>query len=167
MKHIVFRLKRKCVAKGTIINIILKLHETVKTKIRKNTFLSAKFIKTAIRVNSRDSWAVFIRMIKIKNRKTLASHIKRNYIVIMKAKIIKIGNSLGIRIPKPLLQESGIGPDVDISTRDGAIIIRSAPKTRDNWGAAFKEMAKRGDDAPLDITRQSGMSDWDDTEWEW
>lgn len=41
----------------------------------------------------------------------------------MKATIITIGNSKGIRIPKPLLKESGIEKDVDISVKKGEIKI--------------------------------------------
>lgn len=41
-------------------------------------------------------------------------------VITMKAAIIKIGNSRGIRIPKVLLEESGIGKEVEIKlTRDG------------------------------------------------
>lgn len=43
----------------------------------------------------------------------------------MKAKIRKWGNSLGVRIPKALAQEVALETDseVDLSTRDGVIII--------------------------------------------
>jgi antitoxin MazE len=45
--------------------------------------------------------------------------------VAMKAKIQKWGNSLGVRIPKVLAQEVALDTDseVDLSSRDGAIII--------------------------------------------
>lgn len=41
----------------------------------------------------------------------------------MKATIISIGNSKGIRIPKPLLEESGIEKDVNITVKKGEIKI--------------------------------------------
>lgn len=41
----------------------------------------------------------------------------------MKSTIITIGNSKGIRIPKPLLKKSGIDRDVDISVKKGEIKI--------------------------------------------
>lgn len=54
----------------------------------------------------------------------LESKIFRNYNVItMKASIITIGNSKGIRIPKPLLEESGLGDNVEIKAKKGEIKI--------------------------------------------
>lgn len=41
----------------------------------------------------------------------------------MRATIITIGNSKGIRIPKPLLHESGIDTEVDITVKKGEIKI--------------------------------------------
>ncbi|HLB66289.1 MAG TPA: AbrB/MazE/SpoVT family DNA-binding domain-containing protein [Candidatus Saccharimonadales bacterium] len=41
----------------------------------------------------------------------------------MKTSIIKIGNSKGIRIPKVLLEESKLGPKVELELKDGKIII--------------------------------------------
>jgi len=56
----------------------------------------------------------------------------------MRATIITIGNSKGIRIPKPLLQESGIDREVDISVKKGEIKIVPAPKVTglDNFAVA-------------------------------
>ncbi len=45
----------------------------------------------------------------------------------MDAIIIKIGNSKGIRIPKPLLEESGLGTNVKITAKAGE--IRIVPST--------------------------------------
>ena len=68
----------------------------------------------------------------------------------MKTKIIRIGNSQGVRIPKPLIEESGITGEVDMILRDNEIILRSAETTRKNWEESFKKMAEQGDDALLD-----------------
>jgi len=40
----------------------------------------------------------------------------------MKTKVIKIGNSRGIRIPKSLIDESGLKSEVEIEVNDGQII---------------------------------------------
>lgn len=42
----------------------------------------------------------------------------------MRAKIIKIGNSRGIRIPSPLLKESGLENDVELSLSSGGLTVR-------------------------------------------
>ncbi len=41
--------------------------------------------------------------------------------------IIEIGNSRGIRIPKPALEESGLGEQVELQVKKGEIRIVPAP----------------------------------------
>lgn len=48
----------------------------------------------------------------------------------MKAAIITIGNSKGVRIPKPLLEESGLGKDVEIKAKPGEIKITASKKAK-------------------------------------
>lgn len=84
----------------------------------------------------------------------------------MKTRIVRIGNSQGIRIPKPLLEETGLRGEVEISVYDGSLIITRARKPRAGWAIAFRTMAERGDDALLDERVPSSTS-WDEEEWEW
>ncbi len=84
----------------------------------------------------------------------------------MKTRIVPIGNSQGIRIPKPLLEQTGLSGEVEISAEDGTLVIRPVRRPRAGWAAAFQEMARRGDDASLDDAAPS-LSDWDEGEWEW
>ena len=84
----------------------------------------------------------------------------------MKTRIVQIGNSQGIRIPKPLLEAAGLHGEVILTSRPGGLLIRPARSPRTGWGEAFQEMAKRGDDILLaDIPPT--LSDWDEEEWEW
>ena len=80
--------------------------------------------------------------------------------------IIKIGNSQGVRLPKNLLQNSGIENEIYLSSENGKIIITPVLKNRINWDKAFQEMAENGDDQLLDIN-QCSTSTWDEQEWEW
>ena len=84
----------------------------------------------------------------------------------MKARIVAIGNSQGIRIPKPLLEQTGLAGEVEISAAGGTLVIRPVKRPRAGWAAAFQEMARRGDDALLDDAAPS-LSAWDEGEWEW
>ena len=84
----------------------------------------------------------------------------------MKTQIIKIGNSQGIRIPKPLLEQSKIGKEVDIEVQGDQIVIRSARNPRDGWEDAFRLMAKNQDDGLLDESPPI-QTRWDDEEWQW
>ena len=85
--------------------------------------------------------------------------------MVLRAKIVRIGNSQGVRIPKLVLDETGISGDVELEVRDGEIIIRADGGVRDGWAAAFMEMASKGDDVLLDDTPLA--TEWDAKEWEW
>ena len=41
--------------------------------------------------------------------------------------LVSIGNSRGVRIPKPLLSESGLGNEVELQVKKGEIRILAAP----------------------------------------
>lgn len=49
----------------------------------------------------------------------------------MKTKLIPIGNSKGVRLPKPLLLQAGLTDEVELHVQDGAIVIvRASTPTR-------------------------------------
>lgn len=84
----------------------------------------------------------------------------------IKTTIIGIGNSRGIRIPKVLLEQTGMTEQVEISAQSSQLIIRPVVKTtRQGWEEKFQEMAKNGDDALLDETVST--SQWDEEGWQW
>ena len=84
----------------------------------------------------------------------------------MRAHIIKIGNSQGIRIPKPLLDQTGIVEDVELELDKTGIIIRPASNPREGWDNAFQTMAESGQDELIDGNESIAHS-WDEEEWEW
>lgn len=84
----------------------------------------------------------------------------------MRAQIVRIGNSRGVRIPKPLLEQTGLSGEVEIIVADDALVIRPVKQPRQHWAAAFQEMARHGDDALLDGEAHR-LSRWDEDEWEW
>lgn len=98
----------------------------------------------------------------------LDSSLHRIYNVItgvgMKSRIIRIGNSQGVRIPKVLLQEAGLSDDVEVTVEGSTITIRSATATRGGWDTAFQKMAEQGDDQLLDARAPTSF---DEDEWEW
>ena len=80
--------------------------------------------------------------------------------------IVPIGNSQGVRVPKPLLEQSGLGGDVELEVRRGEIRIRQAARPRQGWDEAFQKMAEQGDDALLN-EEAAEPTEWDRTEWTW
>ena len=83
-----------------------------------------------------------------------------------KTRIVKIGNSQGIRIPKPLLHQAELGEEVELEVQDGQIVVRPAQVPRRGWDEQFAKMAGRGDDRLLD-SEIVGLTSWDTDEWEW
>lgn len=84
----------------------------------------------------------------------------------MKARIVKIGNSRGIRIPKPLLEQTGLAEEVELEVDGDRLVIRPATGAREGWGEAFAAMAAAGDDAPIDADARAPTT-WERDEWEW
>lgn len=84
--------------------------------------------------------------------------------MIAKTRIVRIGNSRGIRVPKGLLDHARLPEEIEIQAEHGRLIVRAARTPRAGWAAAAKAMHASGDDRLLD---KSGRTRFDDEEWEW
>ncbi len=82
----------------------------------------------------------------------------------IKTRIVKIGNSQGIRIPKLLLEQSGIRDDVEIQVYEGQLIIRPVKSVREGWEDALQTMHDNQDDSLVDEVTETV---WESDEWEW
>jgi antitoxin MazE len=85
----------------------------------------------------------------------------------MRTKVVKIGNSRGIRIPKSLIDKSGLKNEVELEISEGQIIVKPVSKNRESWNEEFKKMAKNKDDVLLDSEILIDQSKWEKEEWEW
>ena len=68
----------------------------------------------------------------------------------MKAHIVRIGNSKGIRLPKALLQEAQLEDEVEIQAEPGRILISKSAQPRAGWADAARRMRAQGKDVLLD-----------------
>jgi antitoxin MazE len=84
----------------------------------------------------------------------------------MRASIVRIGNSQGIRIPKIVLEQTKLRGEVELEVQDRKIVISPVKKPRQDWDRQFKLMAERGDDKLLDSEVVS-LTSFDEEEWEW
>lgn len=82
----------------------------------------------------------------------------------MKTRIVRIGNSQGVRLPRPLLETAGLGEDVVLRATPGRIVIEAARAPRAGWAEAAKAMHAAGDDVLLDAP---ATTRFDREEWEW
>ena len=69
-----------------------------------------------------------------------------------------------MRLPKLLLEQSGLADDVEINAEPGRIIIESARQPRMGWAEAARDMSEHGEDRLLD---DSTPTRFDDEEWTW
>jgi antitoxin MazE len=83
----------------------------------------------------------------------------------IKTKIVKIGNSQGVRIPKVLLDQTNLDEEVELEVQDNSIVIRSSLPARHGWDESFQLMAEQGDDHLID--EDFSLSSWDEEDWEW
>jgi antitoxin MazE len=83
----------------------------------------------------------------------------------MKARVVRIGNSQGIRIPKAVIEECHLHGAVDLIVQQGQLVVRSAAKARAGWDQAFEEMHRHRDDQLLD--GDAASSEWDRKDWKW
>ena len=84
----------------------------------------------------------------------------------VKTRIFRIGNSRGVRLPRALLEESGLGEQIELEAQQGQIVIRAAQRPRAGWEEQFRAMAERGDDRLLD-EGDLPATRWHGSAWTW
>lgn len=81
----------------------------------------------------------------------------------MRARIVRIGNSQGVRLPKPLLEQSGLVDEVELRAEAGQIVIAALRTTRAGWAEAAQRLWEAGEDRG----GTAHPTSFDETEWEW
>ncbi|MBI3324686.1 MAG: AbrB/MazE/SpoVT family DNA-binding domain-containing protein [Candidatus Omnitrophica bacterium] len=82
----------------------------------------------------------------------------------MKTRVIPIGNSKGIRIPRSLLELCRIRNSVNLEVKGDIILIRPIKdRPRAGWDSAFRTMHEQHDDRLL----IDASLDVDVSQWEW
>lgn len=90
---------------------------------------------------------------------TMCSRLKSA--VVVRAKLVKIGNSRGIRLAKPLLEVAGLADEVEIEAAPGLLTIRPSAHPRAGWAEAASSFQPEGLLDEMSATR------FDDEEWSW
>ena len=81
----------------------------------------------------------------------------------MRASVVSIGNSKGIRIPKAILQQCGIAGEVEMSVEGGRIVLSPLSAVpRQGWRESMAAMHSVAEEAPLwPDALDLDMGDWD------
>ena len=81
-----------------------------------------------------------------------------------KTRIVRIGNSQGVRVPKALLEQAQLPAEVELYAEPGRLIVRAVRKPRAGWAAAAKAARVNGADRLLD---RATPTRFDEKEWQW
>ena len=79
----------------------------------------------------------------------------------VRAKLVKIGNSRGARLAKPMLEVAGLADEVEIEAAPGVLTIRPLAQPRAGWAEAAAAFQSEGLIDEMTATR------FDDEEWCW
>ena len=82
----------------------------------------------------------------------------------MKTRLVQIGNSRGVRLPKLVIEEVGLNDEVELQVRGGAIIIRPLKAPRSGWEDAAHALRETSGDHLFDPPTPTRF---DEEEWEW
>lgn len=81
-----------------------------------------------------------------------------------KTRIVRIGNSRGIRVPKTLLDHAQLPEEVELQAEPGRLIVRAARQPRADWAEAARRMRDRNDDR---LILEPAATRFDRDEWQW
>jgi antitoxin MazE len=81
-----------------------------------------------------------------------------------KTRIVRIGNSRGIRVPKILLDQAQLPDEVELHAEPGRLVVQGVRRPRAGWGEAARTMAEARHDSLLDAPTATRF---DREEWKW
>jgi antitoxin MazE len=81
-----------------------------------------------------------------------------------KTRIVRIGNSRGIRVPKILLDQAQLPEEVELHAEPGRLVVQATRRPRAGWAEAARAMSAAGHDDLLD---EPSATRFDREEWEW
>lgn len=93
----------------------------------------------------------------------------------VKARLVQIGNSQGIRIPKAFIEQLNLQNEVTLEAQGDRLLIRAARPPRHGWAeqfalAATKQMTEAEEKEEADLlafTNAPHLSSWEQNESEW
>lgn len=81
----------------------------------------------------------------------------------MKARLVRIGNSRGIRLPKAVIEQAALQDEVDLAVEHGRVIITASDSARAGWADAARQLSGES----WDLLYPSIPTHFDEAEWEW
>jgi antitoxin MazE len=79
----------------------------------------------------------------------------------VKVGLVRIGNSRGVRIPKPIIEQCGFGDTVDLRVEKNCVVITPERSPRQGWNEAFAAAGTAAqDELLLDLPNEFDEKDW-------
>jgi antitoxin component of MazEF toxin-antitoxin module len=88
----------------------------------------------------------------------------------MHARIEKMGDGFGLRLPKRLLETCGLGEEVSVTVRDKTLVIAPAPTgARTGWTEAIQNIPQEALDRDYEELQafREMPEEWDAHGWQW
>jgi antitoxin MazE len=82
----------------------------------------------------------------------------------MEIELVRIGNSRGIRIPKPLIEQCGLGDTVELYVEEDRLVIAARRRPRQGWEEAFRAAGSPERD---ELLLAGAANEFDREEWTW
>jgi antitoxin MazE len=82
----------------------------------------------------------------------------------LRLELTRIGNSRGIRIPKPLIEQCRLGDVVEARVTSEGLVLAPGRKPREDWRQVFLKSRWEPDEPLLD---QATPNEFDSAEWKW
>lgn len=82
----------------------------------------------------------------------------------MKAQLVRMGNSRGVRLPKVVIEQAGLTEEVELEVRGATVVIAAARKPRAGWAEAARQLHAAGGERLLDPPTSTKF---DEVEWQW
>ena len=82
----------------------------------------------------------------------------------MKVELVRIGNSRGIRIPKPILEQCGFEDTVELRIENDHLVITQGHLPREGWEEVFRAARPSTHD---ELLLDTPPNQFDQEEWRW
>jgi antitoxin MazE len=82
----------------------------------------------------------------------------------MRSALTRIGNSRGVRIPKPLIEQCGLGDIVELRVTSEGLVIAPHRAPRHGWKKGFSSAPRADAEMLLDSL---APNEFDNAEWKW
>ena len=84
----------------------------------------------------------------------------------MTLKLIQIGNSMGIRLPKKLIEQFNFNNEIDAEIKRDGLLLRKKNNSRAGWKKQILREIKKGG-YPESLIEGNIENEFDESEWQW